>query len=84
MQFSDCEVCRFLVDAEPFKSMDEAEERINWYMHPEPRDHHRWVIIRKADGAFIGTCGYHNWDKNNNICEIGYDLSSAYWGTQQF
>ncbi|MDR0897806.1 MAG: GNAT family N-acetyltransferase [Oscillospiraceae bacterium] len=79
-QFSDCDVCRFLVDAEPFTSMEEAEDLINWYMSPEPRSHHRWVIIRKADGAFLGTCGYHNWDKNNKICEIGYDLGIAHWG----
>lgn len=79
-QFSDCEVCQFLMDFEPLTSMEEAEEVINWFMRPEPRNNHRWVIIRKADGAFLGTCGYHKWDKNNNICEIGYDLSSDYWG----
>jgi RimJ/RimL family protein N-acetyltransferase/GrpB-like predicted nucleotidyltransferase (UPF0157 family) len=79
-QFSDNDVNKYLVDAEPFVSMEEAEELINWYTSPQPRSHHRWVIFRQTDGAFLGTCGYHNWDKNNNICEIGYDLYKDYWG----
>ena len=79
-QFSDSDVCRFLVDAEPLANIEEAEALIDWYTTPEPRGHHRWVIIRKVDTKPIGTCGYHNWNIKENICEIGFDLSSECWG----
>jgi ribosomal-protein-alanine N-acetyltransferase len=79
-QFSDSEVCRFLLDAEPFTSMKEAEKLIEWYIKPEPRGQHRWIIVRKADGASLGTCGYHNWNVNDRCCDIGYDLNNRCWG----
>lgn len=80
--FSNSDVCRFLLDADdlPCTDMKEAEALIDLYMTPAPRRHNRWVIIRKSDTVPIGTCGYHNWDIHNNICEIGYDLSREYWG----
>ena len=79
-QYSDPQICKFMMDFEPFTSVETAEEVINWYLCPEPGDHNNWVILRKTDGAFLGTCGYHNWDKNNNICDIGFDLMWEYWG----
>jgi ribosomal-protein-alanine N-acetyltransferase len=79
-QFSNSDVTRFMVDEEPFSKMEEAEKLINSYTVPEPRMQHRWVIIRKSDTVPIGTCGYHNWNTKDNICEIGYDLSPEYWG----
>ena len=79
-QFSSAEVSRYLLDEEPFTSVQEAEGLISWYTEPLPRDHHRWVLLRKADGAFVGTCGFHRWDTDNNIAEIGYDLFPSCWG----
>lgn len=78
--FGDPDVSRYLLDEEPFTDISEALGLIEWYSAPEPRNRHRWLIERKSDGAFLGTCGYHCWDSNNNICELGYDLAPAYWG----
>jgi len=27
----------------------------------------------------MGTCGFHCWDKVNNIAEVGYDLEKKFW-----
>jgi ribosomal-protein-alanine N-acetyltransferase len=78
-EFSDPLVSKYLVDAEPFQSVDEARDMINWYNN-ESLDHNRWVIINKATGLRLGTCGFHIWDSRNNRVEVGYDLLPENWG----
>lgn len=39
----------------------------------------RWGIFKNS-GEFIGTCGFHCWNKKTNTAEIGYDLSKKSWG----
>lgn len=78
-QFSDPEVCRYLVDEEPFTSVEEARRLIEFYTLPEPRRQYRWIIARKSDSDSIGTCGFHQWDVQHNSCDIGYDLCPLYW-----
>ena len=39
-----------------------------------------WGIQYKADGKFIGTCGFTSIDLANNSAEVGYVLSNKYWG----
>lgn len=79
-QFSDNEVNRYLFDAEPLTDVYGADEIINFYIQPEPRAQHRWILVRKNDGTKIGTCGFHCWDKSNGCCDIGYDLYPDFWG----
>ena len=77
--FSNDDVNRYLYDAEPLTDISGADDIINFYLEPEPQNQHRWIIIRKADNAKMGTCGFHCWDKNNAKTEIGYDLLKEYW-----
>lgn len=79
-QFSNDKVNRYLFDAEPMKNIQEADEIIDFYMQPEPRLQHRWILVTKEEGIKIGTCGFHYWDRGSNACDIGYDLNEAYWG----
>lgn len=39
-----------------------------------------WGIICKADGVFIGTCGFADMNYKNNKGELGYVLSPSYQG----
>lgn len=39
-----------------------------------------WGLNCKADGTFIGTCGFSNMDFTNNKGELGYVLSPSYQG----
>lgn len=79
-QFSDDVVNKYLFDAEPVTDMQGADEIIAFYINPEPRLQHRWVILRKSDGMKIGTCGFHCWDQSNCKVEVGYDLKEEFWG----
>ncbi len=78
-QFSTEEVNRYLFDAEPLNSEEEAKEIIEFYMEPEPRNQYRWIIILKENDEKIGTCGFHCWNRDNGEIEMGYDLQPLYW-----
>lgn len=79
-QFSDDVVNRYLFDAEPLTDIQGADEIIAFYTQPEPRPQQRWILVRKADGVKMGTCGFHCWNQRAGKVEVGYDLKEAYWG----
>ena len=79
-QFSDQDINRYLFDAEPITSIEEADEIISYYLEPEPRGHHRWILVNKSGGTKMGTCGFHGFNKKNKSIEMGYDLQKAFWG----
>jgi len=78
--FSNPQVCEYQLDNEPVKTLEEAEEIVFWANDiSDNPDHHRWILELKVHKISIGTCGFHRWDKQNRIAEIGYDLSPEYW-----
>lgn len=79
-QFSDDVVNRYLFDAEPVTDIQGADEIIEFYIQPEPRLQNRWIIVKKADGTKLGTCGFHCWNKTDGKVEVGYDLKEEFWG----
>ena len=79
-QFSDEAVTRYLFDEEPLIDIQGADEIIKFYLKPEPRLQHRWIIVRKSDGMKMGTCGYHCWNRAKCRVEVGYDLKEEFWG----
>jgi len=79
-QFSDDDINKYLFDSEPLIDISGADEIIEFYLKPEPRPQHRWIIIRKADGVKMGTCGFHCWSIEDSKVEIGYDLKKEFWG----
>jgi ribosomal-protein-alanine N-acetyltransferase len=79
-QFSDDDVNKYLYDAKPMIDISEANELIEFYMQPEPRGQHRWILVRKSDGAKMGTCGFHCMDTIHKKIDMGYDLKKEFWG----
>ena len=79
-QFSDHDVNKYLYDAEPMIDITEANELIDFYMQPEPRGQHRWILVRKSEGIKMGTCGFHCLDMLHKKIDIGYDLKKEFWG----
>lgn len=78
-QFSNVSVNQYLFDAEPLSSLSEADDIIAFYTQDEPRLQHRWIMIQKDSGQKIGTCGFHCWDKDKRVVDVGYDLQKEYW-----
>lgn len=74
--FSDDEVTKYM-DIEPCNNLSDAEEIIRFHVEDSGC---RWGIFKKEDHSFIGTGGFHCWDKKNRTAEIGYDLGKAFWG----
>lgn len=79
-EFSDAVVNRYLFDAEPLVDIEGADEIINFYIQPEPRLQHRWIMLRKSDEIKMGTCGFHCWDQEKGKVDVGYDLKEKFWG----
>lgn len=79
-QFSDQHITRYLFDSAPLEHITDADKIIEIFLEPEPRTHHRWILIQKSDNTIIGTCGFHRWDKLNATIEVGYDLQTAFQG----
>ena len=79
-QLSNDYINRYLFDAEPVTDINGADDIISYYMKPEPRYEHRWILNLKKDARKIGSCGFHNWNPNEGTVEIGYDLVEQYTG----
>lgn len=78
--FSDPVVNRHLLDQAPITSQEEAQGIVDFFVQPTDDTYTRWVLVNKADGQPIGTCGFHKWDQRNRRAEIGYDLTPTSWG----
>jgi ribosomal-protein-alanine N-acetyltransferase len=78
--FSDPQVCRYLMDAEPFQKLEEAQRLISYFMDFQRTRAYRWGIRQAQSDQPIGTIGYLHWDGRNNSAEIGFDLDPGYWG----
>lgn len=78
--FSNDDVNMYLFDSEPLTDIEGADDIISLFTIPEPKQQHRWILIKKDDNEKIGTCGFHIWDTISKNCDVGYDLNSTYWG----
>lgn len=66
------------MDIPPCRDIAEAVEIIRFHTEDSGC---RWGLFDKATGQLAGTCGYHCWVTGEpSKAEIGYDLSSAWWG----
>lgn len=65
----------------PFTSLQEALDEIDWYQSIyDAKVGIRWGISFENQDKIIGSCGFHNWDKRHHRAEIGFELSSEFWG----
>lgn len=67
-------------DLESFKDVKQAEQLIqSWNQRFESNQGIRWGITLNSESRIIGTCGFHNWMKEHDKAEIGYELAPEYW-----
>ncbi|MFD1992149.1 GNAT family N-acetyltransferase [Paenibacillus nicotianae] len=65
----------------PFTSVDEALDEMKWYKRIfAEQSGLRWMIEDRETSKVIGTCGFLAYEQEHHRTELGYDLSSAYWG----
>lgn len=39
----------------------------------------RWGIALKETGEIIGSCGFHQWEKEHFKAEVGFEIHPDYW-----
>lgn len=81
--FLDPQVQRYLLDEAPLTSATEARAIVDFYLAHPDAPYNRWIIIRCADDACLGTCGFHKWNRQHRRAEIGYDLNTGSHSTKQ-
>lgn len=65
----------------PFTSVEESLDEMKWYERIfAEQSGLRWMIEDRETGKVIGTCGFLAYEQEHHRTELGYDLSSAYWG----
>ena len=76
-QFTNDFINKYLFDAEPFTSIDEAKDLINFYTYNPSDMNHRYILLNDSLEK-MGTLGFHNYQKENHTIDIGYDLREEY------
>ncbi|MFF2753754.1 GNAT family N-acetyltransferase [Psychrobacillus sp. NPDC058041] len=77
--FSKDEVTKYY-DLDTFTNVDEAIQLIeNWQKRFANNEGIRWGIATKNENKIIGSCGYHNWEKEHFKAEVGFEVTPEYW-----
>jgi len=77
---SDPEISR-LVDWPRHESLEDSRRFVARSMVGYVQGgHYEWGLMRRADHAFLGTCGFGEIDVAHGIADIGYVLAKPYWG----
>jgi ribosomal-protein-alanine N-acetyltransferase len=78
--WSDKDVTRYM-NILGFESIKQAEDMIGLLNSlADSEKAFRWSIVCKGSKQILGTCGFNNWDKENQRAEIGYELGKQHWG----
>ena len=78
--FSDPKIIEHY-DVERFKKIEEADRLIEYFdARFDSNTGIRWAIRDKSTGAFLGTCGFTNWNEFDHSAVVGYELSKEFWG----
>ncbi|MCD5322342.1 MULTISPECIES: GNAT family N-acetyltransferase [Pontibacillus] len=74
------EVSRF-VPWSTHESIEDTDEFLHFILSSERGERlSPWAMIEKDSGKMIGTIDYVSWRESHRNGEIGYALSSDYWG----
>lgn len=78
--FGNAEVVRF-IEMQPLRTIEQANEWLKWMGGLyAARDGLRWGVTLR-DGTFIGSAGFHRWNKEAHYATIGCDIAHTYWGS---
>jgi [ribosomal protein S5]-alanine N-acetyltransferase len=77
--FSKDEVTRYY-DLESFQEEKQALEIIqNWNKRFHVNEGIRWGIALKGSNEIIGSCGFHQWEKEHFKAELGFEVHPSHW-----
>ncbi|BCB02351.1 GNAT family N-acetyltransferase [Bacillus sp. KH172YL63] len=77
--FSRDAVTRYY-DLDTFQEEGEAMALIQkWNERFRMNEGIRWGIALKETGEIIGSCGFHQWEKEHFKAEVGFEIHPDYW-----
>ncbi|WP_226671779.1 GNAT family N-acetyltransferase [Rossellomorea aquimaris] len=77
--FSKDEVTRYY-DLDSFQEEKQAKEIIEkWNERFHVNEGIRWGIALNDSNEIIGSCGFHQWEKEHFKAEVGFEVHPAYW-----
>ncbi|MBB3112555.1 ribosomal-protein-alanine N-acetyltransferase [Paenibacillus phyllosphaerae] len=78
--FSKDEVTQYY-DLESFTEVKQASDLIAMFnQRYEEGKGYRWgITLKGAEDQLLGSCGFHQWEKEHYRAELGYELAPAYW-----
>lgn len=77
---SDPRVTRYF-GSPPMTAPDEGVQRVQGITRAfAEQEGVRWAITWRADGSFLGSCGFWRLIRPHFRAEIGYELAPAWWG----
>jgi ribosomal-protein-alanine N-acetyltransferase len=75
----DPDVMRF-IGTQGALTPEQSRERVEFMLdHWRQHGFGMWSVFRKADGVFVGRCGFRYLDNTTEI-ELGYTLGKVHWG----
>lgn len=76
---SDPEVARYVLWT-PHRSLGETRAFIRWMLHAyREAIPGSWAIELKESRHVVGTIGFMNYNRENNVAEVGYSIARRYW-----
>ena len=76
---SDPNVTKYL-SWKTHESIEDAKVSVEYFMSSYKDNGYHWAVVLKDINEVIGDIKVHTIDKRNNICEIGYQYGSKFWG----
>ena len=63
-----------------FKTKEETQKQIDWYLRIEKENTGRWRAISSPDHSqFFGAIGFNDWSHEHRKAEIGFWLLPEFW-----
>ena len=76
---SDPEICR-LVSWQRHENLEASRRFVaRTLVGYAEGGHYEWGLVRRSDQAFLGTCGFGEFDAGRGVAEFGYVLAKPYW-----
>ncbi len=73
--YNDPEVTRHY-ELDAMTSREQGQSMLDFFLE----HHDRYGLIDPATDKMIGTCGLFQWEHENNMASLGYDLLPGFWG----
>lgn len=63
----------------PYKSIEHAQDILQWCIDHFGQESHRWIIAHRETNAYIGEIEFYDYVADHRRIQLGFRLVSDYW-----